>query len=578
MLNWNEQYNKERILSFDTTQWSIKKKEKVEDPREQRAVIYCRVSSPSQEKEWNWLSSQERKCSERCQNQNPPLTIDKIFIEPWVSWAKTERKELRRLINYLKEQNKKYKKISHFVVSEASRISRPDDIAEAFAIEAEIQSHWVNIVRLDAPNIDDSTDEWHLFKTIQYAVAWYERKKIARRASDWRRNRLLDGFRPFPQVPVGYIRNRISKKEYFDAIDEIKWPILKKWLEAYASGAILTDADLWRYWNEQWLLSNAKWATKLQRTFVEKVMQLHRILFYAWYIIYPERWVTEPIEWQHEWLISLSTAHKIIQKQQAKHKNTNKLQWVTKRMSDEHPMRWVITCQWCKRKFTSRNTSKMVWPKWDKKKKLYPFYWCNNKDCDQRINVNKEKLEEDFSSFLEQMKLPAGILRLIEKIFEQTREEAKKDEQKIKRKKRNNIKAMQKRQWEIEEVLPKTQNVKLYQKMEEERVTLDEKIIAIEESLEQEAFSNDRMKALLQKVQHLFEDPLAIRELGNQTMRWLLITVRFGDSLFYTKNEWLKTIESGTLYSVYRDLQHLFPQDRRPGIRTRDLGLKRPLL
>jgi len=111
------------------------------------------------------------------------------------------------------------------------------------------------------------------------------------------------------------------------------------------------------------------------------------------------------------------------------------------------------------------------------------------------------------------MKLPAGILRLIEKIFQQTREEAKKDEQKTKRKKRDTIKAMQKRQGEIEDALPKTQNVKLYQKMEEEWVTLDEKIIAIEEGLEQEAFSKDRMKALLQKVQHLFEDPLAIREL-----------------------------------------------------------------
>lgn len=555
MSTYDEKALKERMLSFDATQWGVVQEETVEDPREQRAVIYCRVSSKKQEKEWNGLASQERKCSERCQKQDPPITIDRVFIEPWVSWAKRERKVLRELLNYLQEKNKKYKKVTHFVVSEASRISRPNDIAEAFSIEAEIKSHWVDIIRLDAPSIDDSTDEWHLFKTIQYAVAWYERKKIARRASDGRRNRLLEWYRPFPQVPVGYIRNHLSKRDYQDELDEVKWPIIKKGLEMYANNVILTDADLWRYWEKEGLLTNAKWVKKLHRTFVEKTMQLHRILYYAWYIIYPERWVNEAMEWRHEGLISLSTAHKVIQKQQAKHKWTNKVQSVSKRMSDEHPMRWVITCPWCKRKFTSRNTSKLVGEKWNKKKTLYPYYGCNNKECEQRVNVNKEKLEKEFTDFLDEMRLPTGLMKLIAKIFEQSWEEAKGNQQAQKRKQRNTIKAYEKRQSEIEEVLPKTQNIKLHQKMEEERATLDAKIEIIQDSLEDNTFTEVRMKALLQKVQHLFEDPLAIRELGNQTMRWLLITVRFGDSLFYTKKEWLQTVWSGTLYAIFSSLR-----------------------
>ncbi len=576
MKRQNEKQRKERVLSFDTEKWSIKKLEEVEKLREKKAVIYCRVSSKSQDLEWNGLSSQQRKCSERCAKND--VKVIKVFSERWVSWAKTERKALRELLTYLQEQNKKYIKITHFVVSEASRISRPNDIAEAFTIEAEIKSHWVEIIRLDAPSIDDSTDEWHLFKTIQYAVAWYERKKISRRAGDWRRNRLLEWYRPFPHVPTGYIRQRVSKKEYHDLIDEERWPILKKWLEMYASDVILSDADLWRYRSEQGLLTKSKWANKLQRTFVEKVMQLHRILFYAWYIIYPERWVEEPIEWQHEWIISLSTAHKIIKKQQRKHKWTNKIQWVSKKMSDEHPMRWVITCFHCRRKFTSWNTSKMVWPKWDKTKKLYPFYGCNNKDCDGRMNVKKEVLEESFTDFLAKMSLPEWILKLINTIFEQAREESKQDKVKNRKNRIKTIKSLEKRQSNIEETLLQTQNLKLWKKLEEERATLSEKIEIMNDDLENNTHSDAKKKALLQKVQHLFEDPLAIRELGNQTMRWLLITVRFGDTLFYTKKEWLKTVWNGTLFSIYRDLSKLFPSGRWPGIRTRDLGLKRPLL
>jgi len=41
---------------------------------------------------------------------------------------------------YIKEQNRKQKTISHFVITEASRLSRPEDIAEAFQLEDSISS------------------------------------------------------------------------------------------------------------------------------------------------------------------------------------------------------------------------------------------------------------------------------------------------------------------------------------------------------------------------------------------------------------------------------------------------------
>lgn len=49
----------------------------------------------------------------------------------------------------------------------------------------------------------------------------------------------------------------------------------------YANDMLLRDADLWRYWNDNNLVSNVKGVKKLQRTFIEKVMQLHRIMYYA---------------------------------------------------------------------------------------------------------------------------------------------------------------------------------------------------------------------------------------------------------------------------------------------------------
>jgi len=61
------------------------------------------------------------------------------------------RKELNACLKYLDEQNKKFTKITHFVVSEASRISRPDDITEAFLLESSIKATGVKIISLDMP-------------------------------------------------------------------------------------------------------------------------------------------------------------------------------------------------------------------------------------------------------------------------------------------------------------------------------------------------------------------------------------------------------------------------------------------
>lgn len=43
-------------------------------------------------------------------------------------------------IKYLEKENKKFTQIHYFVVTDADRIARPDDIAEAFTLEQNIES------------------------------------------------------------------------------------------------------------------------------------------------------------------------------------------------------------------------------------------------------------------------------------------------------------------------------------------------------------------------------------------------------------------------------------------------------
>jgi len=48
----------------------------------------------------------------------------------------------------------------------------------------------------------------------------------------------------------------------------------------------------------------------------------------------------------------------IIKKLQNVHSKHKRKQTCSNKMTDEHPLRWVIVCPYCKRKFTSWNTNK----------------------------------------------------------------------------------------------------------------------------------------------------------------------------------------------------------------------------
>ena len=68
------------------------------------------------------------------------------------------RKAMNEAIRFLEKENKKYTKIHYFVVTDANRIARPDDIAEAFTLEKSIEGLGVKIITVNNKR-DMETDE-----------------------------------------------------------------------------------------------------------------------------------------------------------------------------------------------------------------------------------------------------------------------------------------------------------------------------------------------------------------------------------------------------------------------------------
>ena len=90
------------------------------------------------------------------------------------------RQVITEAITFLEKENKKYTKIHYFIVTDADRIARPDDIAEAFTLEQRIETLGVKIVTVNNKR-DTQSDEGKFLHTIQYAIAGLERRKILRR-------------------------------------------------------------------------------------------------------------------------------------------------------------------------------------------------------------------------------------------------------------------------------------------------------------------------------------------------------------------------------------------------------------
>ncbi|HCQ14347.1 recombinase family protein [Flavobacterium sp.] len=103
-----------------------------------------------------------------------------------------DRKAINQAIKYLENENKKFTKIHYFVVTDADRIARPDDIAEAFSLEQNIEGVGVKIITVNNKR-DIETDEGKFLHTIQYAIAGLERRKILRRTMNGRLSSMKNG-------------------------------------------------------------------------------------------------------------------------------------------------------------------------------------------------------------------------------------------------------------------------------------------------------------------------------------------------------------------------------------------------
>lgn len=155
---------------------------------------------------------------------------------------------------------------------------------------------------------------------------------------------------------------------------------------------------------------------------------------------------------------------------------------------------------------------------------------------------------------MESIKIPEGIIRLFEAIFINNWRQKQELEKQQRKTKFARIEQIEARMNEIEQTISTLKISKLKEKIEEERANLDSEKEVIESDLTNKDYNDNLLLELVGKIKTMFINPLGFRELGNHDMRRMLIDVRFGGNLYYSKVGGYRTKEKTGLHQYFQSI------------------------
>ncbi len=143
-------------------------------------------------------------------------------------------------------------------------------------------------------------------------------------------------------------------------------------------------------------------------TFAERLVSREKLLFYSWRIIYPKYGIDDPIPGNREPLISIETAHKILEKLEAR--------WIRKPRRtplENYLLRWMLYCPELERPYYS-------WPSTGKDWGKYYHYYLQGDDLNkaQRKRTQTKFVHQELRELIENISVKKWFIQLIKKVFQ----------------------------------------------------------------------------------------------------------------------------------------------------------------
>jgi len=198
--------------------------------------------------------------------------------------------------------------------------------------------------------------------------------------------------------------------------------LLKPALELFANGTYVRKIDACDF-----LIKNGFWKRKYASAYIDKFTEILKDPFYMGDIYFP-KWGVTRRKGHHQGIISAETFD-LIQKRLDKNGITKTIR---KDTTEDFPLRGLLSCSGCGHSITA------AWTR--SRQKLFPYYFCQNGDCEfGKKSIRKKTIEDEFGLLLRKTKLRREVGNVVQKVFDSVWEEEisvmKKEEGSLDRKK-----------------------------------------------------------------------------------------------------------------------------------------------
>ncbi len=357
--------------------------------KQQKALVYCRVSGTKQVREGDGLRFQETRCREYASYKG--YDVLEVFRDD-MTGGSTARPAMMAMVKFLKTHRADGCIV---IIDDITRFAR------------DVRGHWDlrDLLKeaggkLESPSIEFGDDaDSILHENLMASVSQHQRQKNAEQTKNRMRARTMNGYWVF-HAPIGYKYERIAGHGKLLVRDEPLASIIAESLEGLASGRFQTMTEVKRFLESQ----PAYPRNSNNEVHIERVAEIVSRPVYAGHITI-EDWGLRLVPAKHEPLVSLATW-------QAAQDRRNGVAKVAARadICEDFPLRGFVTCAQCGEPLTA------CWSKG--RSARYPYYLCDTRGCPEtRKSIRREKIEGEFEAILRDLKPSEGLFNLAFEMF-----------------------------------------------------------------------------------------------------------------------------------------------------------------
>lgn len=350
----------------------------MEQSKNKKAIIYCRVSTKEQADEGNSLITQERFCRDYA-NKNG-FEVVATFIEEGESAKTTNRKQLLKMIEFCRKNKGKINSIIFYKIDRLSR-----DTADYLSLKVLFNKLGISIC--STSEIIENTPTGRFMETVIAGSAQFDNEVRSERCRNGMIEAARSGRRPF-KAPIGYINSEVNGEPNL-IINEKRAGFIRLIFERLATG-LYSQEEVRREVNKNGaMLNNGNYISKQYMNVIARNKVYKGII---------DSFNLGEIKGSFEPIISEELFDKVqyILNNRAKRKSGYNT------LNPDFPLRGVIISE-------GGNKLDGSWSKGNAKQK-FPYYRFRNQ---KGFNVRKEKFEEQFKEYLKKFEFKSEFVDLL---------------------------------------------------------------------------------------------------------------------------------------------------------------------